>query len=148
MSRVGRIPEGKPYTVKTILGYFTSWKTLLFTLIFSKRTLYPDMMVCSPRQQCNRLEVSQLLLSFFGLKRTTKRASHLSTPLPKLYVSSFHSSLGGRLTSYRTNTQPSATPLPLFILFLQSGSPMDRCEGAAGPLLSSGTWSLSLFSSC
>ncbi len=36
MSRVGRIPEGKPYSVKTILGYFTSWKTLLFTLIFSR----------------------------------------------------------------------------------------------------------------
>jgi hypothetical protein len=36
MARVGRVPEGKPYTVKTILGYFTSWKTILFTLIFSK----------------------------------------------------------------------------------------------------------------
>ncbi|KAN0104087.1 putative pantothenate transporter liz1 [Hyaloscypha variabilis] len=34
MDRVGRVPEGKPYTVKTILGYFASWKTLLFTLIF------------------------------------------------------------------------------------------------------------------
>lgn len=35
MTRVGRAPEGKKYTVKTILAYFTSWKTLLFTLIFT-----------------------------------------------------------------------------------------------------------------
>ncbi|OQV00239.1 hypothetical protein CLAIMM_05764 [Cladophialophora immunda] len=35
MSRAGRVPEGKPYTVKVILGYFTSWKTVLFTLIFT-----------------------------------------------------------------------------------------------------------------
>ncbi|EPE33309.1 MFS general substrate transporter [Glarea lozoyensis ATCC 20868] len=35
MERVGRQPEGKPYTFKTILGYLTSWKTLLFTLIFT-----------------------------------------------------------------------------------------------------------------
>ncbi|EXJ86020.1 hypothetical protein A1O1_06389 [Capronia coronata CBS 617.96] len=35
MSRVGRAPEGKPYTAKVILGYFTSWKTVLFTLIFT-----------------------------------------------------------------------------------------------------------------
>jgi len=35
MNRAGRVPEGKPYTVKTILGYFTSWKTVLFTLIFT-----------------------------------------------------------------------------------------------------------------
>lgn len=34
MLRVGRIPEGKPYNVKVILGYLTSWKTLLFTLTF------------------------------------------------------------------------------------------------------------------
>ncbi|KAJ9607884.1 hypothetical protein H2200_007963 [Cladophialophora chaetospira] len=34
MQRAGRTPEGKPYTVKVILGYLTSWKTLLFTLIF------------------------------------------------------------------------------------------------------------------
>jgi ACS family pantothenate transporter-like MFS transporter len=36
MARAGRTPEGKPYTAKVILGYLTSWKTLLFTLIFSK----------------------------------------------------------------------------------------------------------------
>jgi hypothetical protein len=36
MSIVGRAPEGKPYSAKVILGYFTSWKTVLFTLIFSK----------------------------------------------------------------------------------------------------------------
>lgn len=36
MTRAGRVPEGKPYSVKTILGYLTSWKTLLFTLIFSE----------------------------------------------------------------------------------------------------------------
>lgn len=34
MEKAGRKPEGKPYTVKTILGFITSWKTLLFTLIF------------------------------------------------------------------------------------------------------------------
>jgi ACS family pantothenate transporter-like MFS transporter len=34
MERVGRQPEGKPYTVKLITGFLTSWKTLLFTLIF------------------------------------------------------------------------------------------------------------------
>ena len=38
MARAGRVPEGKPYTAKVILGYLTSWKTLLFTLIFSKST--------------------------------------------------------------------------------------------------------------
>jgi ACS family pantothenate transporter-like MFS transporter len=36
MQRVGRVAEGKPYSIKTILGYCKSWKTLLFTLIFSK----------------------------------------------------------------------------------------------------------------
>jgi hypothetical protein len=39
MVRVGRIPEGKLYTVKTILSYFTGWKTALFTLVFSKSPL-------------------------------------------------------------------------------------------------------------
>ncbi|KIW67243.1 hypothetical protein PV04_06508 [Phialophora macrospora] len=37
MARAGRTPEGKPYTAKVILGYLTSWKTLLFTLIFSNQ---------------------------------------------------------------------------------------------------------------
>jgi ACS family pantothenate transporter-like MFS transporter len=36
MARVGRVPEGKPYTVKILLGCFASWKTLFFTFIFSK----------------------------------------------------------------------------------------------------------------
>ncbi|KAL6249511.1 hypothetical protein RBB50_003364 [Rhinocladiella similis] len=35
MSKAGRAPEGKPYTPQVILGYLTSWKTLLFTLIFT-----------------------------------------------------------------------------------------------------------------
>ncbi|KAH8902258.1 retrograde regulation protein 2 [Coniochaeta sp. PMI_546] len=35
MVKVGRAPEGKPYSAKVILGYLTSWKTLLFTLIFT-----------------------------------------------------------------------------------------------------------------
>ncbi|KAB5547251.1 putative pantothenate transporter liz1 [Coniochaeta sp. 2T2.1] len=35
MANVGRAPEGKPYSAKVILGYFRSWKTLLFTLIFT-----------------------------------------------------------------------------------------------------------------
>ncbi|KAI9733756.1 MAG: hypothetical protein M1818_007170 [Claussenomyces sp. TS43310] len=35
MSIIGRVPEGKPYTVRTILSYFKSWKTVLFTLIFT-----------------------------------------------------------------------------------------------------------------
>jgi ACS family pantothenate transporter-like MFS transporter len=35
MKRAGRKPEGKPYTTRTILGFLTSWKTLLFTLIFT-----------------------------------------------------------------------------------------------------------------
>ncbi|KIW12193.1 hypothetical protein PV08_09469 [Exophiala spinifera] len=35
MSLAGRAPEGKPYTFEVILGYLTSWKTLLFTLIFT-----------------------------------------------------------------------------------------------------------------
>ncbi|KAF2658327.1 putative pantothenate transporter liz1 [Lophiostoma macrostomum CBS 122681] len=34
MERAGRKPEGKPYTVKLVTGFLTSWKTLLFTLIF------------------------------------------------------------------------------------------------------------------
>lgn len=45
MSRAGRVPEGKPYTAKVILGYFTSWKTVLFTLIFSKLLSPFDMMM-------------------------------------------------------------------------------------------------------
>ena len=35
MTRAGRAPEGKKYSAKVILGYLTSWKTLLFTLIFT-----------------------------------------------------------------------------------------------------------------
>ena len=35
MAKAGRKPEGKPYTIKTIVGFLTSWKTLLFTLIFT-----------------------------------------------------------------------------------------------------------------
>ncbi|KAI1613227.1 putative pantothenate transporter liz1 [Exophiala viscosa] len=35
MARVGRTPEGKPYSAKVILSYFLSWKTVLFTLIFT-----------------------------------------------------------------------------------------------------------------
>ncbi|KAF2674098.1 putative pantothenate transporter liz1 [Microthyrium microscopicum] len=35
MSVAGRVAEGKPYTVKSILGYLTSWKTILFTLVFT-----------------------------------------------------------------------------------------------------------------
>lgn len=35
MIRAGRKPEGEPYTTRTILGFLTSWKTLLFTLIFT-----------------------------------------------------------------------------------------------------------------
>jgi ACS family pantothenate transporter-like MFS transporter len=34
MAKAGRKPEGTPWSVKTILGFLTSWKTLLFTLIF------------------------------------------------------------------------------------------------------------------
>jgi ACS family pantothenate transporter-like MFS transporter len=34
MSKAGRTPEGKPYTIKSIIGFVTSWRTLLFTLIF------------------------------------------------------------------------------------------------------------------
>jgi ACS family pantothenate transporter-like MFS transporter len=43
MSRVGRVPEGKPYTAKVILGYFTNWRTVRFTLIFSKLPSPLDM---------------------------------------------------------------------------------------------------------
>ncbi|KAK3208636.1 hypothetical protein GRF29_77g1471502 [Pseudopithomyces chartarum] len=35
MEKAGRKPEGKPYTVKSVTGFLTSWKTLLFTLIFT-----------------------------------------------------------------------------------------------------------------
>ncbi|OAK94215.1 putative pantothenate transporter liz1 [Phaeosphaeriaceae sp. SRC1lsM3a] len=35
MAAAGRKPEGQPYTIKTFLGFLTSWKTLLFTLIFT-----------------------------------------------------------------------------------------------------------------
>lgn len=35
MALAGRVPEGKPYTLKTFAGFLTSWKTLLFTLIFT-----------------------------------------------------------------------------------------------------------------
>ncbi|KAF2022570.1 putative pantothenate transporter liz1 [Setomelanomma holmii] len=34
MVKAGRKPEGQPYTVKTFVGFLTSWKTFLFTLIF------------------------------------------------------------------------------------------------------------------
>ncbi|KAK5065087.1 hypothetical protein LTR84_000923 [Exophiala bonariae] len=35
MARAGRTLQGTPYSVKTIFGYLTSWKTILFTLIFT-----------------------------------------------------------------------------------------------------------------
>ena len=35
MAKADRRPEGKPYTVKAIFGFLTSWKTLLFTLVFT-----------------------------------------------------------------------------------------------------------------
>ncbi|RVX66581.1 hypothetical protein B0A52_09458 [Exophiala mesophila] len=38
MAKAGRVAEGKPYTFKVILGYLTSWKTLLFTLIFAQQS--------------------------------------------------------------------------------------------------------------
>ncbi|KAF2833941.1 putative pantothenate transporter liz1 [Ophiobolus disseminans] len=34
MVKADREPEGKPYTLKLVLGFLTSWKTLLFVLIF------------------------------------------------------------------------------------------------------------------
>ena len=46
MSRAGRAPEGKPYSVNVILGYLVSWKTLLFTLVFSKLPPPSDTMMC------------------------------------------------------------------------------------------------------
>lgn len=35
MAKAGRKPEGKPYNLKLVLGFLTSWKTLLFVLIFT-----------------------------------------------------------------------------------------------------------------
>ncbi|KAH7093496.1 putative pantothenate transporter liz1 [Paraphoma chrysanthemicola] len=35
MAKAGRRPEGQPYTIRTFTGFLTSWKTLLFTLIFT-----------------------------------------------------------------------------------------------------------------
>jgi ACS family pantothenate transporter-like MFS transporter len=35
MIKAGRQPEGKPYSFKVILAFLKSWKTLLFTLIFT-----------------------------------------------------------------------------------------------------------------
>jgi ACS family pantothenate transporter-like MFS transporter len=33
MASAGRKPEGKPYSLNLIIGFSTSWKTLLFVLI-------------------------------------------------------------------------------------------------------------------
>lgn len=38
MAKAERKPEGKPYTIQAILGFITSWKTLLFTLIFTMQS--------------------------------------------------------------------------------------------------------------
>lgn len=46
MARVGRAPEGKPYSAKVILGYLTSWKTVLFTLIFSEFGSFSIPLTC------------------------------------------------------------------------------------------------------
>lgn len=37
MVKAGRQPTGKKYSVRMILGFFTSWKTALFVLLFSER---------------------------------------------------------------------------------------------------------------
>ncbi|KAK4687117.1 MFS transporter, ACS family, pantothenate transporter, partial [Tremellales sp. Uapishka_1] len=64
MSRAGRIPEGQPYSVKTILGYLTSWKTVLFTLVFSET---------SPHKACPSRAQSSLFLAMqpFGSQPAT-----------------------------------------------------------------------------
>jgi len=86
MARVGRVPEGKSYSAKVILGYFTSWKTVLFTLIFSKISLFLPLLMVSisnPSQRCNLSEVSQLLLLFSGSRHITNQAKNLFTALLK-----------------------------------------------------------------
>jgi hypothetical protein len=68
MQRAGRKPEGKPYTAKVILGYFLSWKTVLFTLVFSALRLPLDSLshglTCA--QRCNHLAPSHLQHLYFG----------------------------------------------------------------------------------
>jgi hypothetical protein len=34
MAKAGRRAEGKAYTIESIVGFVTSWKTILFTIIF------------------------------------------------------------------------------------------------------------------
>lgn len=60
MAKAGRTPQGTPYSVKTILGYLTSWKTILFTLIFSKH-----------RRRSTRFHLADL---------TSNTTIHLSAP--------------------------------------------------------------------
>lgn len=98
MIRAGRKPEGKPYTTHTILGFLTSWKTLLFTLIF---TMQPFG--------------SQPFQSFvFWLKAHNKKGQPMVYTIAQIVSSHPHSRnhhLPKALLTlcHRTNTQPLVT---------------------------------------
>lgn len=134
MARVGRAPEGKPYTAKVILGYFLSWKTVLFTIIFSKST----------RSQINLHSVDMLTLlnptvvQPFGSQPATSFVfwlkAHNKKGHPPVYtvaqiVSSItlaHARVAlMREFSYRTNTRPYTMLSPLSTPSFACGSLMD-----------------------
>ena len=138
MERAGRTPEGKPYSAKVILGYLTSWKTLLFTLIFSEIPL------------SSLLGVMLILLSdatfrkptvhvFCVLAQSTQQkgpASGLqccpdcgfSLSIPRRVVLSTNP----MCCCCRTNIPPSETLLLRRTRWSLSGSLTDPCAAAAG----------------
>jgi hypothetical protein len=120
MVKAGRQPEGKPYSVKTILGFLGSWKTLLFTLIF---TMQPFG--------------SQPFTAFvFWLKAHNVKGKPLVYTVSQIvgYYQGYSVLVTEkRLTLFdRMNTRQSAMPSHASIRSHVFGFPMGRCEGGDG----------------
>ena len=105
MEKVGRRPEGNPYTVKSVMGFLTSWKTILFTLIF---TVQPFG--------------SQPFTAFvFWLKAHNKKGQPPVYTIAqivrfKAHITSFMSCKAILTFPYRTNIQPLEMPSQLSTL--------------------------------
>jgi len=95
---------------------------------------------------------SQPATSFvFWLKAHNKKGQPLVYTVSQIVsFLTYYSWYRVRLTDwspwFRMSIQPLAMPSPLYTLFLQSGSLMDRWEAAVGPLSFSETWPPSSFS--
>lgn len=122
MVQVGRAPEGKPYSAKVILGYLTSWKTLLFTLIFSESLLallaLPESDEFFPsyatiwKPACH---IIRLLAESAQQARQPSRLYSCSDCKETILALSSHSWLT-RLSIFRTSILLLETHLPLFTL--------------------------------